>query len=215
MGRGMGGWGGEAQGWAWCERPALAPARAQPPAPLNPASPAPPPPPPPTLPPQVMLMSFLGPAVQCQWDLHPDQLRALTSLVFAGMVVGGPLWGCISDGFGRKTAFAMSVICTTAFGILSAAAQTFEARGRGRRGGREAARSRQPGGGRSAAGCASRPPPSHVAKCRPPPPNRRSSRSAFSSASASRARACRSGCSWSLCRRRRAASSSSPSVGLF
>jgi MFS family permease len=98
-----------------------------PPTPPHDTSPPHPPHPLPP-PPKVMLMSFLGPAIQCQWSLAPDQLRVLTSVVFAGMVVGGPLWGSVSDGFGRKTAFAMSVICTTTFGILSAAANSYEAR---------------------------------------------------------------------------------------
>jgi MFS family permease len=76
---------------------------------------------------EVMLLSFLGPAVECEWNLGPAQIGALTSVVFAGMCIGGPLWGCISDGFGRKTAFAMSVSCTTLFGFLSAAAHSYEA----------------------------------------------------------------------------------------
>ncbi|KAI8471984.1 MAG: major facilitator superfamily domain-containing protein [Monoraphidium minutum] len=75
---------------------------------------------------EVMLMSFLGPAVKCEWGLSETQISSLTSVVFAGMTVGGPLWGSISDGFGRRNAFAMSVTCTTLFGFLSAAAPSFE-----------------------------------------------------------------------------------------
>lgn len=39
-----------------------------------------------------MLLSFLGPAVECEWGLSPAEVGSLTSVVFAGMVVGGPLW---------------------------------------------------------------------------------------------------------------------------
>lgn len=74
---------------------------------------------------EVMLLSFLGPAVECEWSLSAASMGALTSVVFAGMTVGGPLWGCVSDGFGRRTAFACSVLCTTVFGFLSAAARSY------------------------------------------------------------------------------------------
>lgn len=75
---------------------------------------------------EVMLLSFLGPAVECEWHVGPARMGALTSVVFAGMCIGGPLWGAISDGWGRRTSFAMSVVCTTVFGFLSAAARSFE-----------------------------------------------------------------------------------------
>jgi MFS family permease len=78
---------------------------------------------------EVMLLSFLGPAVECEWHVGPARMGALTSVVFAGMCIGGPLWGAISDGWGRRTSFAMSVVCTTVFGFLSAAARSFEVRG--------------------------------------------------------------------------------------
>jgi MFS family permease len=76
---------------------------------------------------EIMLLSFLGPAVECEWGSTPAQMSSLTSVVFAGMVVGGPLWGCVSDGYGRKTAFALSVACTTIFGFASAAAPSYAA----------------------------------------------------------------------------------------
>ena len=76
---------------------------------------------------EVMLLSFLGPAVECEWGLTTAQMGSLTSVVFAGMVCGGPLWGSVSDGYGRKTAFAASVALTTAFGFASAGARSFEA----------------------------------------------------------------------------------------
>lgn len=72
-----------------------------------------------------MLLSFLGPAVQCEWGLTPAQMSVLTSVVFAGMTVGGPLWGSVSDGWGRRTSFALSVTCTTVAGFASAAATSF------------------------------------------------------------------------------------------
>lgn len=74
---------------------------------------------------QVMLLTFLGRAVKCEWNVTAAQLGVLVSVVFAGMSIGGPLWGCISDGWGRRTSFIMSLACTTVFGFASAAAGSF------------------------------------------------------------------------------------------
>lgn len=74
---------------------------------------------------QVMLLAFLGPSVECAWGLSPAQLGVLTSVVFAGMTVGGPLWGCIADGWGRRTSLIIAVAWLAAFGFASAAAQSF------------------------------------------------------------------------------------------
>lgn len=70
-------------------------------------------------------MAFLGAAVQCEWALGTAQLGVLTSVVFAGQAIGGPLWGTISDGWGRRSALIMSVSCALVFGFATAGAQSF------------------------------------------------------------------------------------------
>lgn len=51
---------------------------------------------------EMMLLSFVGPAVQALWGLSPKQESALSIVVFAGMLVGACLWGTVSDRFGRR-----------------------------------------------------------------------------------------------------------------
>ncbi|KAF3783423.1 Solute carrier family 22 member 6-B [Nymphaea thermarum] len=51
---------------------------------------------------EMMLLSFVGPAVQSEWGLSPRQESAITSVVFAGMLFGAYTWGTISDNYGRR-----------------------------------------------------------------------------------------------------------------
>jgi len=53
---------------------------------------------------KMMLLSFVGPAVQAEWGLLSNQLSMITSVVFAGMLIGAYSWGAVSDTFGRKLA---------------------------------------------------------------------------------------------------------------
>ncbi|KAF3659111.1 hypothetical protein FXO38_12845 [Capsicum annuum] len=52
---------------------------------------------------EMMLLSFVGPAVQSAWGLSTHEESLLTSVVFAGMLVGAYLWGSISDKYGRRS----------------------------------------------------------------------------------------------------------------
>ncbi|XP_022949295.1 organic cation/carnitine transporter 7 isoform X3 [Cucurbita moschata] len=51
---------------------------------------------------EMMLLSFIGPAVQSAWSLSPHQESLITSVVFAGMLVGAYSWGIVSDKYGRR-----------------------------------------------------------------------------------------------------------------
>lgn len=51
---------------------------------------------------EMMLLSFVGPAVQVEWNLSPQQESFITSVVFAGMLLGAYSWGIISDIHGRR-----------------------------------------------------------------------------------------------------------------
>lgn len=62
---------------------------------------------------EMMLLSFIGPALQSQWSLSSSQQTLLSTVVFAGMLLGASLWGLLSDHFGRRTAFlAISLLIT-------------------------------------------------------------------------------------------------------
>ena len=51
---------------------------------------------------EVMLLSFLGPVVREEWNVSPQDESLLSSVVFAGMLIGACAGGFISDRYGRK-----------------------------------------------------------------------------------------------------------------
>ncbi|KAF6155202.1 hypothetical protein GIB67_019728 [Kingdonia uniflora] len=69
---------------------------------------------------EMMLLSFVGPAVQSEWGLSSRQESLITSVVFAGMLVGGYLWGVVADNYGRRKGFFITSIVTFIAGFLSA-----------------------------------------------------------------------------------------------
>ncbi|WRX34069.1 hypothetical protein QQP08_026556 [Theobroma cacao] len=53
---------------------------------------------------EIMILSFIGAAVKSEWGLSPSQESLLTTVVFAGMLIGAYSWGLISDNYGRRHA---------------------------------------------------------------------------------------------------------------
>lgn len=54
---------------------------------------------------EMMILSFVGPAVKYEWALSPSEESLITTAVFAGMLLGAYSWGLISDHFGRRQVF--------------------------------------------------------------------------------------------------------------
>jgi MFS family permease len=69
---------------------------------------------------ELMLLSVLAPVVQCQWGLSHSEAAAITSVVFVGFLLGGLIWGVISDIIGRKSTLLIVNIWILVFGVLSA-----------------------------------------------------------------------------------------------
>ena len=61
----------------------------------------------------MMLLSFLGPSVRCEWGISAVQEGRLTSVVFVGMMFGAPTWGIIADWKGRRAAFFATTVGLT------------------------------------------------------------------------------------------------------
>lgn len=57
---------------------------------------------------EMMLLSFVGPAVRSAWGLSSSEESLITSVVFAGMLVGAYSWGIVSDKQGRRCLFSSS-----------------------------------------------------------------------------------------------------------
>ncbi len=70
---------------------------------------------------ELMILAILSPILKCQWQLSTVEEAAVTSVVFAGLVIGVVFWGYLNDLIGRKTSLLLVDICILVFGLLSAA----------------------------------------------------------------------------------------------
>lgn len=64
---------------------------------------------------EMMLLSFIGPAVESAWNLSSREQSMITSVVFAGMLVGAYSWGVVSDKHGRRCNFYLLFFYNTSF----------------------------------------------------------------------------------------------------
>ncbi|KAK4478982.1 hypothetical protein RD792_014489 [Penstemon davidsonii] len=69
---------------------------------------------------EMMILSFIGSAVQSEWNLSPGEKSFISTAVFAGMLVGAFSWGAISDTYGRKKGILGVASITAIAGLLSA-----------------------------------------------------------------------------------------------
>lgn len=51
---------------------------------------------------EIMILSFIGTAVESEWHLSPGEKSFISTVVFAGMLVGSCIWGVVSDIYGRR-----------------------------------------------------------------------------------------------------------------
>ncbi|XP_073154863.1 organic cation/carnitine transporter 7-like [Henckelia pumila] len=69
---------------------------------------------------EMMILSFIGSSVQSEWNLSPTEKSLISTIVFAGMLVGASFWGIVSDSFGRKKGILGVATITAVGGLLSA-----------------------------------------------------------------------------------------------
>ena len=74
---------------------------------------------------EMMLLSFLGPSVRCEWVVSPTQEGRLTSVVFVGMLFGAPTWGVVADARAGDARFVATTIITFVAGLASAFSPSF------------------------------------------------------------------------------------------
>lgn len=75
---------------------------------------------------ELMLLSFVGPTVKSQWGLSSGQESLLSTVVFAGMLVGAYSWGLVSDNCGRRKGFLGIGVLTSGAGLLSTFSPNYE-----------------------------------------------------------------------------------------
>jgi putative MFS transporter len=74
---------------------------------------------------EVLLISFVIPAVGKEWNLDASQLGLLGTAIFLGMLVGALVWGRVSDLIGRRIGFISTIAIDSVFGLLSAFSPSF------------------------------------------------------------------------------------------
>ncbi|CAG8719351.1 14217_t:CDS:2 [Cetraspora pellucida] len=65
------------------------------------------------------------PRVKVHYDVNEKFIGILSSSMSTGMMIGALFWGVLSDSYGRKKAFNLTLFFTALFGTLSAFSQSF------------------------------------------------------------------------------------------
>mmetsp|Transcript_35713 Transcript_35713/g.60497 ORF Transcript_35713/g.60497 Transcript_35713/m.60497 type:complete len:525 (+) Transcript_35713:97-1671(+) len=74
---------------------------------------------------EMMMLSFLGPAVKCEWNVDNAKLSLLTTVVFFGMLFGTYFWGILADRYGRWKALCYDCAFVFVFSIFSAVSPNY------------------------------------------------------------------------------------------
>ncbi|XP_061888071.1 synaptic vesicle 2-related protein-like [Entelurus aequoreus] len=74
---------------------------------------------------EMMILSILGPKLHCDWRLPSYQVALITSVVFIGMGFSSPIWGKLSDSYGRTKGLTMCTCWTLYYSLLGAFAPKF------------------------------------------------------------------------------------------
>ncbi|MGB2948922.1 MAG: MFS transporter [Rhodococcus sp. (in: high G+C Gram-positive bacteria)] len=74
----------------------------------------------------VALNGFLTPLLGTYWDLSQTERGLVATGNLIGMAVGAVVWGTIADRFGRKRAFATTLLIFALFSVLGAFSPNFE-----------------------------------------------------------------------------------------
>mmetsp|Transcript_8378 Transcript_8378/g.13588 ORF Transcript_8378/g.13588 Transcript_8378/m.13588 type:complete len:558 (-) Transcript_8378:454-2127(-) len=69
---------------------------------------------------EMMLLSFLGPSIRCEFGVSREKEALLTTIVFLGAVIGSYVCGVMADKYGRRRVLKWVAIWTFLLGISSA-----------------------------------------------------------------------------------------------
>lgn len=74
---------------------------------------------------EMMLLSFLGPSIRCEFGISGEEEALLTTVVFIGATIGAYMCGVLADKFGRRYCLKWLSTLTAVLGLLSAFAPEF------------------------------------------------------------------------------------------
>jgi putative MFS transporter len=73
---------------------------------------------------EILLLSFLAVVLQSEWNLSEEQTASITSVVFAGAMIGTLILGPLANRIGRKPVFTITAAIICVFGFATAAANS-------------------------------------------------------------------------------------------
>ncbi|KAH8114414.1 MFS general substrate transporter [Phellopilus nigrolimitatus] len=73
----------------------------------------------------IQTIAIILPRVQQHYDVSDSYIGYLSSVLFAGMMIGAVGWGSCSDILGRSTAFNLTLFFTAIFGLMASYAPSF------------------------------------------------------------------------------------------
>mmetsp|Transcript_1195 Transcript_1195/g.1945 ORF Transcript_1195/g.1945 Transcript_1195/m.1945 type:complete len:485 (+) Transcript_1195:25-1479(+) len=68
---------------------------------------------------EVSLLSFISTCAGHDWDLNDSQMASITSIVFAGELMGSMFWGPLADKYGRRLVLLLSCSIISIVGFCS------------------------------------------------------------------------------------------------
>ncbi|KAK7022710.1 hypothetical protein SK128_020722 [Halocaridina rubra] len=74
---------------------------------------------------EILCISLLLPAAECDLNMTSTDKGLLAAMVFVGMMIGGYIWGCLGDIYGRRNVLIVSLLVNSLAGIMSSFAQGF------------------------------------------------------------------------------------------
>lgn len=74
---------------------------------------------------EILCVSFILPAAECDLNLASSDKGYLSACTFLGMMIGGYIWGSISDIFGRRLILVFALLFNVFFAVLCGLSQSF------------------------------------------------------------------------------------------
>ncbi|KAH8237052.1 hypothetical protein KR038_003415 [Drosophila bunnanda] len=74
---------------------------------------------------EMAILSILGPALFCEWNVTKLQQASVTTIVFLGMMLSSSFWTQLSNRYGRKSALTLFGVLLVLYSILSSVAPSY------------------------------------------------------------------------------------------
>lgn len=74
---------------------------------------------------EILCVSILLPAAECDLHMSSADKGWLSAMAFIGMMIGGYVWGCLGDIYGRRNVLMVSLMVNALSGFGSSLVQTF------------------------------------------------------------------------------------------